>query len=126
MLKVQKVEADARLKDALALSNKTELENKVQIKKVSTDRQTSIIKAQSGRDAKIKEAEGKAQQMILQFKGTAEQIRNAARAEAEAIKQLASRGMGGEAVTFTLKMKYLDVLEKIIRLSTQVDMYAHS
>jgi regulator of protease activity HflC (stomatin/prohibitin superfamily) len=65
MLKVQKVEADSRLKDALALSNKTELENKVQIKKCSTDRQTSIIKAQSGRDAKIKEAEGKAQQMIL-------------------------------------------------------------
>jgi hypothetical protein len=33
--------------------------------------------------------------------------------------------MGSEAVIFTLKMKYLDVLEKIIRMSGEVDLYAH-
>ena len=34
--------------------------------------------------------------------------------------------MGGEAVIFTLKMKYLDVLEKIIQQSNSVDLYAHN
>ncbi|CAL5996837.1 Band_7 protein [Hexamita inflata] len=125
LLKVQKVEATDRLKDALSLAKKTELDNQVKLKQVSTDRHTSIIHAQGERDRLIKEAEGKAQQTILQGKGRAEQIRNQARAEAEAIKQLAQRGMGTEAAHFTLKNKYIEVLDKIVKAASETGYYSH-
>lgn len=126
MLKVQKVEATDRLKDALSLAKKTELDNQVRLKQIGTDRHTGIIKAQGERDRLIKEAEGRAQQIIMQGKGRAEQIRNQARAEASAIKELAGRGMGTEAAHFALKNKYMEVLEKVVSWSNESGLYAHN
>lgn len=125
LLKVQKVEANDRLKDALSLAKKTELDNQVKLKQIATDRHAGIIKAQGDRDKIIKEAEGKAQQIILQGKGRAEQIRNQARAEADSIKALMDRGMGKEAVQFVLKNKYIEVLQKIISMASDMGYYAH-
>lgn len=125
LLKVQKVEANDRLKDALSLAKKTELDNQVKLKQIATDRHAGIIKAQGDRDKIIKEAEGKAQQIILQGKGRAEQIRNQAKAEADSIKALMDRGMGKEAVQFVLKNKYIEVLQKIISMASDMGYYAH-
>ena len=61
LLKVQKVEAGASLKNALSLAKQTELDNQIKLKKISTDRHTGVIKAQGERDKVIKEAEGRAQ-----------------------------------------------------------------
>ena len=112
-VELQSIEPPRDIQQSMELQMRAERERRAAVTNAEATKRAAILEAEGVRESQVLRAEGERDASVLRATGLAEARLAMAHAEAEAIKLISASLPDGQASTYLLGQKYLEVLPAI-------------
>lgn len=112
-VELQAIEPPRDIQQSMELQMRAERERRAAVTNAEASKRAQILEAEGSRESQVRKAEGEKEAAVLRAQGLAEARLAMADAEAEAIRRIAAALPDGQAATYLMGLKYLEVLPKL-------------